>query len=153
MGVQSTDEPTLKALIETTIHGLTPTITSRQASTWELRSRKSTPGHRTRSFRVIFSDYEEGPTDEAGWTTAGMRNVITVTIETDYSVPHDEVMPLIMADHRQLLDVLSALKKTDSNGVWWVESIGPPDPPDDDSADHWQVDHDFEVHYQTSRSF
>lgn len=152
-GVTATDEPTLKALIERTVASITPSITSRRAQRWVDRRRRGTPSQATRLFHVEFSGYTEGPEDAAGHTTGGMTSEVTVSIVTDYSVPHDEVMPLVMADHRDLLQALSLLKKTASNGVWWVESIGTSDLPDDQTADHWQVDHDFTFRYQTARSY
>lgn len=153
MGVQSTDEATLKALIETTIRGITPSVTSRQALGWRLRDRRSTPSQATRAFHVEISEYDSLEDDVAGFTTAGMVSEIRVSVVTDYSLPHQEVMPIVMADHRQLLRALSDLKKTDANGIWWVESLGPSDLPEDDGADHFQVDHDFLFRYQTSGSF
>lgn len=153
MGVQNTDELALKSLIEATVNGITPTVLTEQAKKWRKRARRSTPSQATRTFHVELSEYESPVESMAGATTASMVNEVTVSIVTDYSLPHQDVMPIVLSDHRQLLRAIAQLKNTDANGIWWVQSLGASDLPDDETADHWQVDHDFLVRYQTAGTF
>jgi len=153
--VASTDLGSVQTLVQSTVQGITPTYVSRQADAWSLRpaNRRATPGQRTRAFHVAWqNDQVAAAGDIAGWTTGGQVNEVSCLVVTDYSIPLQDAFPIIARDHKDLLEALSLLKRNRDNGIWWVESEGFTDPPEE-QGDHYQVEHSFLVRYQQARTF
>jgi hypothetical protein len=155
MVMQSTSLDVVQALFQATIQGITPSITNRQADAWTLRgeNRRATTGLRTRSFHIAWeNDQVAASTEFAGWTTGSQVNEVSCVVHTDYSIPLQDAYPIIASDHRDLLQNLSLLKRTGTNGIWWVESEGFTDPPDE-QGDHYTVEHAFLIRYMQNRIF
>jgi hypothetical protein len=153
--VASTDLANVQALVQSTVQGVTPTIVNRQADAWSLRpaNRRATPGQRSRAFHVAWENDEvQASGSIAGWTTGGQVNQVSCIVVTDYSIPLQDAYPIIARDHKDLLEALSLLKRDRANGIWWVESEGFTDPPEE-QGDHYQVEHAYLVRYQQARTY
>ena len=155
MVMTSTQLDTVQTLFQSTIQAMTPSIVNRQADAWSLKpaNRRSTAGQRSRAFHIAWENDQVAASAEfAGWTTGSQVNEVSCNVVTDYSIPVQEAFPIIASDHKDLLEELSLLKCAGTNGIWWVESEGFTDPPDE-QGDHYQVEHSFLIRYQRARRF
>lgn len=153
---QNTTLDAVQSLVISTVRGVTPTITRDSVGGWEPRpsNRPARSGLRNRSYSVELYGDRDAPAEVAGWTCLSEVREVTCHVVTDYSIPFQDAYPIIAQDNADLRDALSDLKKTSSNGIWWVQGEEFTDPPEpEEGGDHYQVEHEFTIRYQRARSY
>jgi hypothetical protein len=146
MGLAATTEQALGELFESTIVSMAPRLQYKGAQGWKPHKRETSIPTSTRRFRQIWTAGTVQP--RGAMSGSKFEHTATLRIRTEYAGAHEHLQFIVIDDHHQLRDTLSALKSSDDNGLVMLVSAGSPElVTGTESSDVVTYDHVFTVRF------